>query len=103
MDNVAIVFSSDKNYFPVLEVSLYSLIEHLSHEKTYKLFVLSEDVSEEDVQSLATFLRNAIPTKHFSLELRKTNEVFFSDEKLFYTEIHVSKETYLRFYIPELF
>lgn len=102
MFNAAIVFSCDKNYFPFLEVSLYSLIEHLSSEKTYQIFILSDDLNREEVASLSSYLKEEFSLKRFSIELKKAEENI-TENKLFYTEIHVSKATYLRFYIPSLF
>lgn len=102
MFNTAIVFSCDKNYFPFLEVSLYSLIEHLNGEITYQIFILSDDLNRDEVASLSSYLKGEFSLKHFSIELKKVEENI-SESKLFYTEIHVSKATYLRFYIPSLF
>lgn len=99
----AIVFSSDKKYYPYLEVSLCSLIDHLDKEKEYKIFILSEELSYEDIHSLEEYLKKEFSSKTFSLKLKNVKSLCSSDKDSFYTEIHVSASTYLRFYIPTLF
>ena len=57
---VPIFFASDKNYLPYLAVSIKSLVDTSSPTNIYKLYVLTNDITDEQFKVLKEFEKENI-------------------------------------------
>lgn len=94
MDKVNILFATDKNYLPYLECSLKSL---LAHNENLSVFVLNTgDIPADWAENLQPyFLKRRSELKLCYLNQESLNH--FEDNG------YISKATYLRYYIEDLF
>jgi len=98
---IPIFFSIDDSYAPYLHVALISMIENASKENKYKIFVLYEGVTEENIKNLAlleneNFEINFIEMKHGleSITDRKENRLRCD---------YFTMTIYFRLFISEMF
>lgn len=94
MENINIVLASDKNYLPYLEVTLKSL---LAHHKNISVFILSTgDISKDWLLHKTPFFA------------KRNSKLFLANLDIkaidkFKGNGYISKATYLRYYIEDLF
>ena len=95
---VPIFFAVDDNYAPLLAVTLRSMLDHISEENFYKIYVLIKDLSQEYVDEISSMAKEntTIDFVHLQKELDKV-------QSLFYMRDYYSQATYYRFFISDLF
>jgi lipopolysaccharide biosynthesis glycosyltransferase len=100
-DDVNIVFSIDRNYLPHLAVTLKSINDHLSPTRKYHAYILHVGISS-DIQR--EFINNLQTKRNFQISFVDISYLFnkINKENL-YIEIHVTKSTYYRFFIQQVF
>lgn len=87
----AIVLFCDKNYFDFAKVTIYSLVDNISPDKTYDIVLISDS---EDLDINLDLPKN-VSLRVFPMELPKG--------VTFYESIYITKATYYRLFIPEFF
>ncbi len=95
---IPIVFSTDDNYIPYLDVAIRSLIENASKAYNYKLIVLNTGLDPENVAKIMT---NACDG--FDIELVDISEQLESIKAKLKNVYHFSIVTYYRLFIASLF
>ncbi len=96
--DIPIFFATDENYAPFLAVSLNSLLKNASKEYFYKIYVLTTSLSEETQSRIKKVL-----TPNSSIEYISLKNELDKIQDLFHLRDYYSKETYYRFFIPDLF
>lgn len=96
--DIPIFFATDENYAPFLAVSLNSLLQNASKEYFYKIYVLTTSLSEETQSRIKKVL-----TPNSSIEYISLKNELDKIQDLFHLRDYYSKETYYRFFIPDLF
>ncbi len=95
---IPIFFATDANYAPFLAVSLNSLLKNASKDYFYKIYVLTTALDE----SLQKRIRKVL-TENSSIEFISLKNELDKIQDLFHLRDYYSKETYYRFFIPDLF
>lgn len=95
---IPIFFASDDNYVPLLSVAIKSLLTNASKEYTYKIFVLTTNMSQDRREKIA-----AMATENSTIEFIALANELDKVNHLFKLRDYYSKETYYRFFIPDLF
>lgn len=98
---VAVIFAVDERYVPYLGVTLTSLVSHVSTNRPYEIFILSDDISEQNKEKLATVKGNLSNVKITFIDVDKEVSEIKSLE--FPTNKNFSEAIYFRFFIPEIF
>lgn len=98
---VAIVFASDERYVPYLGVAMTSLVTHVSPERDYHIFILSDNINDEDKVKLSSIKGSRSNVKIVFMDVNK--EVAKIKSLKFPTNENFSEATYFRFFIPDLF
>ena len=95
---IPICFATDDNYIPLLAVAIASLLDNSSEENFYKIYVLTTQLKEENIQKILKLKKPNSSIRFVSLakELDKYTD-------LFHLRDYYSKETYYRIFIPNLF
>ncbi len=100
-NNIAVTFSSDNNYIPILAIAIKSIIENATSENNYDIVILNAGIDEcyqKRVKALADDYKN------INIRFYDINYILEKyDESLFYTSMHFSKAAYYRLFIPEIF
>jgi len=97
MTIIPIVFSINDCYVPYFTACLMSLQDVANENDTYELFVFNKDVSSANKEILKSSI-----TKN-NIVLTFTDISPFIKQKDFKTNIHLTVETFFRFYIPMIF
>lgn len=87
----AIVLFCDKNYFDFAKVTIYSLVDNISPDKTYDIVLISDS---EDLDINLDLPKN-VSLRVFPMELPQG--------VTFYESTHMTKATYYRLFIPSIF
>lgn len=99
-ENIVIVFATDHKYRYYTGVSLYSLIQHASPDAQYEIFLLAENLSEDD-QVIFTQLISG--KENFSLNIidmrSKISEI--GADKFYYKGTYTIAN-YYRLFLPEI-
>lgn len=95
---IPIFFASDDNYVPLLSVAIKSLLTNASKEYIYKIYVLTTDMSMDKREKIA-----AMATENSTIEFVALAKELDKVNYLFRLRDYYSKETYYRFFIPDLF
>ena len=97
-NEIPIFFATDDNYAPFLTVCLKSLLDNASKDYFYKIYVLTTNLSVQLQGRIKQVLTPNSTIEFISLknELDKISD-------LFHLRDYYSKETYYRFFIPDLF
>ncbi len=95
---VPIFFSTDKNYLPYLSVAICSLIDKCSKYNTYNIYILSADVTNEDISIITKTIPNNVNIKLVNVK----NEISKIKEKMALRD-YFTESIYFRLFIPELF
>lgn len=99
-NSVNIVFASNNKYAKYMTVAIKSLIEHTSNDTNYDIIILETGIEEQlknNIESMAD--------EHNNISIRFLNvETIFKQEnsEKFYCHIYLTKEMYLRLYIPTI-
>ena len=95
----AICFATDDSYFKYLYVSIYSLVKNADSQKTYDIVVLSNGISDYEINHILK-----LASDNISIRFIDMGEIFSENfAKQFFISGHVSLATYFRFFIPTLF
>ncbi|HBR11516.1 MAG TPA: glycosyltransferase family 8 protein [Chryseobacterium sp.] len=98
MKEFPIVLACDDNYIRYTSVTIASIISNANKNIFYKIFILSESISEENQDYLKKWIKKH---KGFSLDFIVLNNLL-SDN--FYFEGHLNNSAvYYRLYIPKIF
>lgn len=97
MTNVSIVFSSSDYYVPYLSVCISSLLDFISAENEYEITILENEISDENKKLLSDMVKETNCSLVF-FPIQK-----YLEDKQFFTHDHVSKETFFKLFIPEIF
>ena len=95
---IPIFFASDDNYVPLLATAIKSLLTNSSKEYIYKIYVLTTNMSQEKRNKIA-----AMATSNSTIEFIALAKELDKVKHLFRLRDYYSKETYYRFFIPDLF
>lgn len=95
---VPIFFATDDNYVPYLAVALKSLLANASKEYFYKVYVITTQLTEDNMRRLL-LLKDEKSTIEFVSLKNELDKI----SNLFRLRDYYSKETYYRFFIPSLF
>lgn len=95
---IPIFFASDDNYVPLLATAIKSLLTNASKNYFYKIYVLTTDMQQEKRDKIAAM---ALPNS--SIEFVALAKELDKVKHLFRLRDYYSKETYYRFFIPDLF
>ena len=98
-NKIHIVLSTDDNYFKYLTVTLASILKNANYKDNFVFYILNAGISEENKYSLKS-LKRIKNFEYFYISI--DSEKFNSLSTGFCCE-HVSRATYYRFLIPELF
>ena len=99
-ESVNLVFAVDQNYLSFLSVSLLSLIAHISPNKLYNVYILHENIPT-DLQS--EFGKNFNSIKNLNIQFINITLYLENIKTDLYIEIHVTRSTYYRFFVQEIF
>lgn len=94
---IPIFFATDDNYVPFLEVALTSLLDNASRDYFYSIFVLSTNLKQESKDKISSH-----GTDYSKIEFIEFKDAFDNIQNLFHLRDYYSKETYYRFFIPDL-
>lgn len=95
---VPIFFASDKNYLPYLAVSIKSLVDTSSPTNIYKLYVLTNDITDEQFKVLKEFEKENITIDRVDV----TDKIASIKDKVVLRDYY-SVSIYFRLFIPSLF
>lgn len=98
-DEISIVFSTDAKFMPYLLVSIKSLVENISPDNKYVLYILHSEIPDKYKNLLSK-----ICTKNVNIRYVNINKYMsLYKESLFYVPAHLALPTYFRFFIPIIF
>lgn len=95
---IPIIFSTDDNYLPYLDVAVSSLIENASREYEYRIIVLNTGLGEKGVQKV-----KSRETQGFRIDFVDISEDIASIKSKLKNVYHFSIVTYYRLFIASLF
>lgn len=99
-NKIPVVFASDDNYLPYLAVTIKSLIEHISSENFYELFILENKISEynkKNIQSLSKIDNVKIEFINVADYLNNLKS------ETFFTSGYINISSYFRCFIIDIF
>lgn len=94
---IPVVFAADNNYAPYMSVALQSILENASPNRKYIFFVLYMKIEDEWIQMLT---KQIAPYQQFFIEFINVSDIMSKYD--LYVSRHITPETYIRFFIPEL-
>lgn len=102
-NNIAVCFSANDKYIPLLSTTLESIIEHSNVANNYDILILMTEISDENQMKLRTMIR-----EHSNFSIRFINVGPFVYGYNFYiesdpTNTKYSDEIYYRVLVPALF
>ncbi|MBO4319079.1 MAG: glycosyltransferase family 8 protein [Treponema sp.] len=100
---IPVFFATDNNYVPFLAVSMTSLLENASADYEYKIYVLTTNLDSNLQDELKNTLEEKKGAKTASIEFISLKDKLDEIQDLFHLRDYYSKETYYRFFIPNLF
>lgn len=95
---VPIFFASDCNYLPYLTVAIKSLIEKSSKQNEYRIYVLTNDITEKDFEYLKIFEQSNVKINRVDV-----NDKIESIKDKVALRDYYSVSIYFRLFIPSLF
>lgn len=100
---IPIFFVSDEEYAPYLSVALASLIANTTPSRTYRIFVLSREITSESKDRLAS-IAAGYPNVHISfIEMERRILDALKDDKNKLRADYITVTIYFRLFIAELF
>ena len=100
---IPVFFATDNNYVPFLAVSMTSMLENASSDYDYKIYVLTTNLDESLQEGLRNTLEEKRNGKTASIDFISLKDKLDEFQDLFHLRDYYSKETYYRFFIPNLF
>ncbi len=95
---IPICFATDDNYVPFLAVAITSLLDNASKENFYRIFVLTTNLKQENIDSILKH-----KSENSSIEFISLAKELDKIKDMFHLRDYYSKETYYRIFIPNLF
>ena len=95
---IPICFATDDNYVPFLAVAITSLLDNASKNNFYRIFVLTTNLKQENIDSILKH-----KTENSSIEFISLAKELDKIQNMFHLRDYYSKETYYRIFIPNLF
>mgnify|MGYP002626985079 CR=1 FL=1 len=99
---IPIFFATDHRYAPFLTVALTSLLDHATAGYIYKVYVLTTDL-KDDYKKMIRSVLEKFPQVQASVDFISLAKELNKMGDLFHLRDYYSKETYYRFFIPNLF
>ena len=97
---VNIAFAVDLNYLQFLNVSLISLVEHITKDYVYNIYILHENIN---LTKQSEFLQNFNAIENLNIIFINVSHYLENINADLYIEIHVTRSTYYRFFVQEIF
>ena len=97
-NNIPIVLASSEFFLPYAAVTIQSIIENNSQEYNYDITLLNTGYPEQAIKLL-----KSMASEHKNISIRLLNIGPYVSRLKFNTVGHVSKETFYRLLVPELF
>lgn len=98
-NNIAVVFSSDDRYVYILSVALQSMVEQTSPDWNYDICIISDGIEEKKKDILRLI---CLGKKNISLRFLEISQLL-DTVHLKTWKNRISRTTFARLYIPELF
>lgn len=94
------VFASDNNYVPYLAVTIKSLLEHISNENFYEIYILENGISLYNQK----LIKNLNLVENVKIEFINV-DIYLEElkQKKFYTAYYLNLSTYFRFFVTKIF
>lgn len=94
------VFASDNNYVPYLAVTIKSLLEHISNENFYEIYILENGISLYNQK----LIKNLNLVENVKIEFINV-DIYLEElkQKKFYTACYLNLSTYFRFFVTKIF
>ncbi len=99
---IPIFFATDHRYAPFLTVALTSLLDHASTDYIYKIYVLTTNL-KDDYKNMIRGVLAKFPQVQATVDFISLAKELNKMGELFHLRDYYSKETYYRFFIPNLF
>lgn len=97
-NEVPVFFASDKNYIPYLKVAIKSLVNKVNEKDIYRLYVLTNDITEQDFEVL-----KKLEKANVSVVRVDVNDKIASIQHKVVLRDYYSVSIYFRLFIPSLF
>lgn len=97
LNKIAICLASDEKYVKHLGVLLCSIMENASKSNFYDIVILANGFSLHSNYVISNITKG----ENISIRIVELSDIF--GEKQLYERDYISKATYLRFYIPDIF
>lgn len=99
-NSVNVVFTTNNKYAKYMTVAIRSLIEQCSDNRNYDIIIFETDV-EKELQNIIESM--ADDYNNISIRFLNVNSIFEEHKnENFFCHIYLSKEMYLRLFIPEI-
>ena len=95
---VPVFFASDKNYVPYLTVAVKSLVNKASNDNDYKIYILSSDLKESDIEEIKQCEKETV-----EISIVDVNEKIKDIKDKVALRDYYSVSIYFRLFIPSLF
>lgn len=95
---IPIFFACNDTYVPYLDVTLVSIVEHVSKENNYEITVLKTNISEENQAKLLKHAKDNVSIKFFDV-----HEILKPIEKKLPDVFHYTLAAYYRLFIEKAF
>lgn len=96
---IPVFFATDDNYAPFVTVTLESILANSSDRNEYRFYVLTtKELSPENKSKILSYSR-----KNFTVEIVSLSKAVEATKAKFHLRDYYSLETYLRFFIPDMF
>lgn len=98
-NSVCICFALDNNYIPYLSVAIKSIIENSSDDNFYEIYILENDILNHNKSKILSLTKGNIYIKFININLYILNY----GKNIFKSKLHITIETYYRFFVPRIF
>ena len=95
---IPICFATDDNYIPFLAVAIASLLDNAAKDKFYKIYVLTTELKQENIDSILK-----LKTPNSSIRFISLAKELDKIQSMFHLRDYYSKESYYRIFIPNIF
>ena len=102
-NNIPVVFAVDDTYAPYLSVALTSLLKNTDKDHNYDIIILNSRLSENHKYEFSRIVNQYNAYGNLSIRFINVSRFLSKSVKdLFFIAIHVSIETYYRFFIQDI-